>query len=84
MDLSKAFDRLPHDLMVAKLVAYGMSHEAVRLLMMSLLRDRKQRVRLGEHTSEWITLLKGIPQELFYAPVNEMKYKGNLAPSDVV
>ncbi len=61
MDLSKAFDFLPHDLMANKLVAYGMSHEAVRLLM-SYLWDGKQRVRLGEHTSEWMTLLKGVPQ----------------------
>ncbi len=37
------------------------SHEAVRLPM-SYLNDRKQRVRLGEHTSEWMTLLKGVPQ----------------------
>ncbi len=33
MDLSNAFDYLPHDLMAAKLMVYGMSHEAVRLLM---------------------------------------------------
>ena len=59
MDLSKAFDCLPHDLMTDKLVAYGMSHEAVRLLM-SYLRDRKQRARLGEHTGEWMTLLKDL------------------------
>ncbi len=67
MDLSKAFDCLPYDLMAAKLVAYGMSHEAVRLLM-SCLRDRKQRVRLGEHTSEWMTLLKGLPQGSILEP----------------
>ncbi len=67
MDLSKAFDCLPHDLMAAKLVAYGMSHEAVRLLM-SYLRDRKHRVRLGEHTSEWMTLLKGVPQGSILGP----------------
>ncbi len=60
MDLSKAFDCLPHDLMAATLLAYDMSHEAVRLLI-SYLRDRKQRVRLDEHTSEWTTLLNGVP-----------------------
>ncbi len=61
MDLSKAFDCLRHDLMAAKLVAYGMSHEAVTLPM-SYLRDRKQSIRFDEHTSEWMTLLKGVPQ----------------------
>ncbi len=60
MDLSKAFDCLPCDLIAAKLEAYGMSDEAVRLLM-SNLRDRQQRVRLGEHTSEWMTFLKRVP-----------------------
>jgi len=67
MDLSKAFDCLPHDLMAAKLIAYGMSPEAVQLLM-SYLRGRKQRVRLGEHTSEWMTLLKGVPQGSILGP----------------
>ncbi len=27
MDLSKACDAVPHDILVAKLYAYGMSHE---------------------------------------------------------
>ncbi len=67
MDISKGFDCLPHDLIAAKLVAYGMLHEAVRLLM-SYLRDRKQRVRLGEHTSEWMTLLKDVPQRSILGP----------------
>ncbi len=32
MDLSKAFDVMPHDILVAKLYAYGMSQETVTLL----------------------------------------------------
>ncbi len=67
MDLSKALDCLLHDLNAVKLLADGMLHEAVRLLM-SFLRDRKQRVRLGEHTSEWMTLLKGVPQGSILGP----------------
>ena len=32
MDLSKAYDCLPHDLMVAKLEAYGISKESLQLI----------------------------------------------------
>ena len=31
MDLSKAFDYLPHDLILAKLHAYGLDHDSLRL-----------------------------------------------------
>ncbi len=41
MDLSKAFDCIPHDLMIAKLKAYGMSNQS--LAFMCYLRNRKQR-----------------------------------------
>ena len=67
MDLSKAFDCLPHDIMAAKLKAYGMSVHAVRLLI-NYLRHRKQRVKIGEHTSEWMELLKGVPQGSILGP----------------
>ena len=67
MDLSKAFDCLPHDLMAAKLQAYEMAPKAVKLLI-SYLRHRKQRVKIGEHTSEWMDLLKGVPQGSILGP----------------
>lgn len=47
--------------MMAKLTAYGMAPEAVELLI-SYLRYRKQRVKIDEHTSEWMTQLKGVTQ----------------------
>ena len=47
MDLSKAFDCLPHGLLIAKLRAYGLSKEAVGLLEIYL-SDRSQQVKLGQ------------------------------------
>ena len=59
MDLSNAFDCLPHGLLIAKLRAYGLSKEAVGLLE-SYLTNRSQQVRLGQCTSSWETLFKGV------------------------
>ena len=44
-DLSKAFDCLSHDLLIAKLHAYGLDIQALRLLH-NYLTDRKQCVKI--------------------------------------
>ena len=49
MDLSKAFDMIPHDLLLAKLAAYGVVPVSLSLLH-SYLRDRTQRVRIEDVT----------------------------------
>ena len=50
MDLSKAVDCLPHDLLLLKLKTYGLSENA-RKLMASYLTNRKQCVKLGNFRS---------------------------------
>ena len=62
MDLSKAFDCLPHQqLLVAKLRAYGACDRSCALIW-SYLSGRRQRVRIGCSTSEWLPLTKGSPR----------------------
>ena len=68
MDLSKAFDCLPHGLLIAKLRAYGLSKGAVGLLE-SYLSDRSQQIRLGQCTSTWENLFKGVPQGSILGPL---------------
>ena len=58
MDLSKAFDVIPHDLLIAKFRAYGFSADACQLLF-SYLCERQQRVKLNSSHSEWQCLRKG-------------------------
>ena len=50
MDLSKAFDCMPHGLLLAKLKAYGLSENSIKI-MLSYLRGRKQRVKIRNGTS---------------------------------
>ena len=61
MDLSKAFDCLPHNLLMLKLEAYGLSENSLKLLN-SYLENRRQRIKIGNNYSEWDTLIKGVPQ----------------------
>ena len=68
MDLSKAFDCLPHQLIVAKLKAYGACENSCALIW-SYLSGRKQRVRVGSSTSEWLLIKKGIPQGSVLGPM---------------
>ena len=68
MDLSKAFDCLPHDLIIAKLSAYGLSEQACDFLN-SYLTNRKQRVKLGQFKSNWLNIIKGVPQGSILGPL---------------
>ena len=68
MDLSKAFDTLDHDLLVAKLHAYGFSNNTLGLIK-SYLSDRWQRVKINNSFSTWSALLVGVPQGSVLGPL---------------
>ena len=68
MDLSKAYDCLPHDLMVAKLEAYGISKESLQLIS-DYLSYRKQRTKIGSAYSDWANVIRGIPQGSILGPL---------------
>ena len=68
MDLSKAYDCLPHDLMVAKLEAYGISKEGLQLIS-DYLSYRKQRTKIGSAYSDWANVIRGIPQGSILGPL---------------
>ena len=60
-DLSKAFDCISHDLLIAKLHAYGFSRKSLHLVH-DYLRERKQRTRIGTTFSSWREIIYGVPQ----------------------
>ena len=68
MDISKAFDCLPHCLTICKLHAYGLSRNACTLIA-SYLYQRKQRVKIGNIRSSWKETDKGVPQGSILEPL---------------
>ena len=60
IDLSKAFDSLPHDFIIAKLNAYGFSFPALNLIQ-NYLAKRKQRTKINDSYGSWSDINFGVP-----------------------
>ena len=67
-DLSKAYDSLPHDLLVAKFEAYGFDKNGLNLIL-NYLTNRKQRTKISSSYSEWYEIVRGVPQGSILGPL---------------
>ena len=61
MDLSKAFDLLLHDLMLAKLEVYGLAKESLQLIS-DYLSYRKQSTQIDSAYSDWANVIRSRSQ----------------------
>ena len=64
MDLSKAFDTLNHDLLIANLHAYGFSEESLHLIK-TYLTNRWQRTKVNTSFSNWTNFYQEYHKGLF-------------------
>ena len=77
MDLSKAFDTINHDLLIAKLGAYGFDTASLKLIR-SYLTNRFQRTKVNTSFSSWSKLFLGVPKGSVMVPLLFNIYINNL------
>ena len=67
-DLSKTFDCIPHDLLIAKLETYGLGEKALSYSY-SYLKNQNQCVRINDKKSNFQKIISGVPQGFITGPI---------------
>ena len=68
LDLEKAFDTVPHELLKSKLHRYGVDKDTL-MWIDRFLYQRKQQVRVDSKYSEWADVKSGVPQGTVLGPL---------------
>ena len=77
MDLSKAFDTLNHELLIAILHVYGFNRDLLKLIN-DYLSIRWQRAKTNKSFSSWAELIQGVPQGSVLVPLHFNTYLNGL------
>ena len=73
LDLAKAFDKVPRERLLRKLVSHGIEGK-VWLWLENWLKGREQRVCIDGSSSDWIKVFSGVPQGSVLKPILFLVY----------
>ena len=68
MDLSKTYDSLLHNLLLAKFPVYSFSKGSIIKFLLGHIKDGMPRIQIGLTFSHWIYIVRGILQSSMLDP----------------